>query len=155
MKSAAVTSALAATVCCGSVGEGDMVLTDEGYIRIAGGCECYTEATIRFAPAPGDNVWLELDNAGAWFYAGNKPRESFEADLAADEAAAFFGELKAVLDHPKAADTAGTRAAVVEIYLPLESGTLETTWRELDMKYDVNPLVDFLQVFVEQCGEEA
>jgi len=132
-----------------------MVLTGEGYIKISGGCECYTEATIRFAPAPGDNAWVELDNAGGWFYAGNKPRESFEAELAADEAAEFFGELADILDHPRSTETASTRAAVIEIYLPLESGTLETTWRELDAKYDVNPLVDLLQEFVEECGEEA
>ena len=132
-----------------------MELAGTGHIKISGGCECYTEGLITFQPAFGDAVKVEVDNSGAWFYAGNKPRESFEAALAADEAAEFFGELKAILDNAVGTETCSTRAAVIEVYLPLLGGTVETTWRELDMKHDVNPLVDLLQEFVEECGEES
>jgi hypothetical protein len=140
---------------CGGASHGEkMVLSEEGYIKISGGCECYAEATVRFTPR-GDKVLVELDNAGAWFYAGNVPRESFKIELAADDAAEFFGELKAMLDNPRSTDTCSTRAAVIEIYLPFRDGTVETTWRELDVKQDVNPLLELLQEFVEECGEEA
>ena len=155
LKSAALACTLIAAVGCGGASpDGKMKLADEGYIKISGGCECYTEATIRFVPR-GGNVLVQLDNAGAWFYAGNKPHESFAVELAADEAAAFFGELTAILDHPRSTDAVSTRAAVIEIRLPLESGAVEATWRELDAKYDVNPLLELLQEFVEECGEEA
>lgn len=145
---------LGATACRGASPAEKMELSDEGYIKISGGCECYAEATIRFTPR-GDKVRVELDNAGAWFYAGSAPRESFKVELAAAEAAEFFGELKVIVDNPLSAGACSTRAAVIEIYLPLRGGTVETTWRELDVKYDVNPLLELLQGFVEQCGEEA
>jgi hypothetical protein len=151
----AATLLLGAASCGGASPGGKMELSDEGYVKISGGCECYTEATIRFRPAPGGNVRVDLDNAGAWFYAGNVPRESLKIELAADEAAEFFGGLKAILDNPVATETASTRAAVIEVYLPLRGGTLEATWRELDMKHDVNPLVDLVEEFVEECGAEA
>ncbi|UCH77992.1 MAG: hypothetical protein JSU81_09755 [Candidatus Coatesbacteria bacterium] len=150
---AAAASLLAA--CGGSAREGDMTLVGEGYVKISGGCECYTEATIHFAPAAGGNVRVELDNAGAWFYADNVPRESFARELPPKEAAAFFGEMKAILDNPRRTNAVSTRAAVVEVYLPLRGGTVEATWRELEAKYDVNPLVDLLEEFVEEWDEEA
>ena len=155
MKSVALVCALLAAAACGRGGSpSDMELASNGYVKISGGCECYTEATVRFTPR-GDKVLVELDNAGAWFYAGNKPRESFKIELAADEVAEFFSDLKAVLDNAVGTETCSTRAAVIESYLPFRDGTVETTWRELDMKQDVNPLVDLLDEFVEECGEEA
>jgi len=140
--------------CGGSAREGDMTLVGGGYVKISGGCECYVEATIRFVPR-GDDVLVRLDNAGAWFYEDNEPRKSFEITMEAEEAAEFFGEVKAILDHPRRTNAVSTRAAVIEIYLPLRGGTVEATWRELEAKYDVNPLVDLLEEFVEESGEEA
>jgi len=131
-----------------------MELANNGYVKISGGCECYTEGLITFRPR-GNAVEVDVDNSGAWFYKGNVQHKSFKMELAADEAAEFFGDLKAILDNPRSTETFSTRAAVIEIYLPLRDGTVETTWRELDMKQDVNPLVDLLQEFVEECGEEA
>ena len=156
MKSAALACALLAAAACGGGGAAsNMELASNGYVKISGGCECYTEGLITFRPAFGDAVKVEVDNAGAWFYKGNVPHKSFKMVLAADEAAEFFGELKAILDNPRSTDTCNTRAAVIEVYLPLRGGAVETTWRELDVKHDVNPLVDLLQEFVEECGEEA
>jgi hypothetical protein len=56
------------------------------------------------------------------------------------------------VDDPRAAETASTRAAVIEVYLPLDSGTIKAEWREIDMRHDVNPLVDLLEGFVASCA---
>jgi hypothetical protein len=156
-KSVALACALLAAVACGRGDtEPDLDLASNGYIKISGGCECYAEALITFRPVSDDAVEVEVDNARAWFYKDNEPLKSFTVKMAADEAGEFFGDLKAVLDNPRNAETTSTRAAVVEIYLPFKDGkAVETTWRELDTKQDVNPLVDLLEEFVEECGEEA
>ena len=41
---------------------------------------------------------------------------------------------------------------MIEVYLPLESGTIKAEWRELDVRHDVNPLVDLLEGFVASCA---
>jgi hypothetical protein len=144
----------AAAAACGGGAAADMELVADGYIKISGGCEAYAEGQINFAPR-GDVVRVEVDNTGGWYYQENVPRESFAMELAAEEAAEFFGEVKAILDNPRRTNEVSTRAAVIEIYLPLRGGTVEATWRELEAKYDVNPLVDLLHEFVEECGGEA
>jgi hypothetical protein len=151
----AATLLLGAAGCGGASPGGKMKLADEGYVKISGGCECYTEGLITFRPAFGDAVKVEVDNSGAWFYEDNEPVESFKVKIDADDAADFFEELKDVLDNAVGTETCSTRAAVIEIYLPFRDGTVETTWRELDVKQDVNPLLELLQEFVEECGEEA
>ena len=69
-----------------------------------------------------------------------------------EEAGEFSAGLKAIMDDPRAAEAASTRAAVIEVYLPLESGTIKAEWRELDMRHDVNPPVDLLAGFVASCA---
>lgn len=155
MKSAALACALLAAAACGGGGAAsDMELASNGYIKISGGCECYAEGFITFRPAFGDDVEVEVDNSRGWFYEDNELVESFKVKIEADEVAEFFNDLKAVLDNPVSAETCSTRAAVIEIYLPFRDGTVETTWRELDVEHDVNPLVDLLEEFVEDCHDE-
>jgi hypothetical protein len=129
-------------------------LASNGYIKISGGCECYTEGLITFRPAFGDAVEVEVDNSRGWFYENNEPLESFTFKMDTGEAALFFEELKYVLDNPIPTDTCSTRAAVIEVYLPFRDDTVvETTWRELDMKQDVDLLVGFLEDFVGERHE--
>ena len=68
------------------------------------------------------------------------------------EAGEFLAGLKVIMDDPRAAEAASARAAVIEVYLPLESGTIKAEWRELDVRHDVNPLVDLLEGFVASCA---
>jgi len=124
-----------------------MVLTDEGYVKVAGGCVAYMQGEITFTPAEGGGVRAVVDNAGGWFRGGGSgPFHGCDASLPAEDAAAFFIGLKDILDHPdKPEHGPSTRMAVVEIFLPLEGGTLETTWREADGTYDIEPLLEYLQ----------
>jgi len=146
---------VAAAACGRGDTASDMELTGNGHIKISGGCECYAEGTITLRPASGGNVEVEVDNSRAWFYEDNEPLGSFKVEMEVDEVGEFFADLREVLDNPAGTDTCSTRAAVIEVYLPFRDGTVvETTWRELDMKRDVNPLVDLLEEFVEECHDE-
>ena len=69
-----------------------------------------------------------------------------------EEAGEFLAGLKAIMDDPRAVEAASTRAAVTEVYLPLENGTIKAEWRELDMRHDVNPLLDLIYEFVDSCA---
>ena len=69
-----------------------------------------------------------------------------------EEAGEFLAGLKAIMDDPRASEAASTRVAVIDIYLPLESGTIKAEWRKLDMSHDVNPPVDLLDGFVASCA---
>jgi hypothetical protein len=131
-----------------------MELASNGYIKISGGCECYAEGTITFRPAAGDKAEVEVENSRAWFYEDDRPLESFTVKMDADEVLEFFEELKDILDNPVNAETCSTRAAVVDVNLPFRNGPIETTWREADMKQDVNELVELLEDFVEDCHDE-
>ena len=142
-------SVMAAAAACGAAGEKSTVLSDKGYIKVAGGCVAYRQGEIKFAPEPDGRVRVVVDNAGGWFYGdGSEPVPGVEATLSAEEGRTFFAGLEQILDHPVKAESVSTQMSVVEVYLPFEGRTLNVTWREGDGKYDVGPLLIYLQTSV-------
>jgi hypothetical protein len=128
----------------------DMTLRTEGYIKVSGGCVAYTTGEIRFTPKADGAVRVVVNNKGGWFHVGPGPFHGCDVSISADEAWTFFAVLKDMLDYPMEAQTGpSTRMAVVEIYLPLEGGDVNTTWREADGEYELDPLLDYLQESVE------
>jgi hypothetical protein len=124
-----------------------MKLVDEGYVKVAGGCVAYMQGEITFAPQEGGGVRVVVDNDGGWFRGGGSgPFHGYDTVLPQEEAATFFADLKDLLDHPEKPEHGpSTMMSVVEIYLPLAGGTIETTWREADGAYDLGPLLKYLQ----------
>jgi hypothetical protein len=135
---------------CMSGGDYDMTLRGEGYIKVSGGCVALATGEMRFMPKADGSVRVVVNNRGGWFRVGSGPFHGCDVSISSDEAWTFFAVVKDMLDYPREAEHGpSTRMAVVEIYLPLKSGDIETTWREADGKYDLDPLLDYLQESVE------
>lgn len=128
---------------------GEAVLAGPGFIKCSGGCELYTEARLDFTP-DGNRVRVTVDNSRYWFYWVNGAMPSFTTTLSGEEAAEFFSGLERILNSPRPGGSFTTRAAVVEIYLPLRGRVVAATWREEDTSRDINPLVDYIRDFVEK-----
>lgn len=123
-----------------------LALAAEGSIQVSGGCVAYQQGVIFFRPKP-DGV-TEIEYAGSWFYRDGGPLSNYKIDVSNAEVAPFFGALKTMLDAPTPSQSMTTRAAVITVKLPLESGLVDVTWRETDSRVQVEPLLNLLSVFV-------
>jgi hypothetical protein len=130
--------------------EKKMELVDEGHITVSGGCLFYATGKIVLKPK-GEFVAIEVENSGHYFYVVNQPIEDFEVILTANKVEKFLKKIRRLDDHPKEPKGISSRNARVEIFLPLGTGVLEKTWREMDLKYDIEPLLKEIDNFVTDC----
>ena len=123
-----------------------MTLTEEGRIDMAGGCVAYMKGSLLLTPGD-DGVRLVVDNEQGIFH-GEQPVESYEIVLSPQQVHDFLVGLEAIVDNPEPSKGVSTWAAVIDVHLPLESGTIELTLREVDGEVDVYPLLRYIKAFV-------
>ncbi len=138
----------ATTVQC----KGQGLLTEQGSIRISGGCEVYTEGEILFLP--GKNcVEVVVENKGAYGYfttGDGTPLETFRVVIAAERMCEVINRLCRVIDSNDPPESVSTRDARVQVLLPLDSRTVEADWHEISGNQDVDRLLDVIDELVRE-----
>jgi len=128
-------------------------LRGPGRIHFRGGCEVLAEGLLLLEPR-GRHVQVTLKNRtpyGFFFSPDGAEIPDFQVRVPRDQAAAFLSRLKSALDCPSPNLHPSTRAARVEIDLPLESGTMHQELDELRGDRDVEPALEAIEALVRQC----
>ncbi len=127
--------------------QADVTLASDGWVKVGGGCVAYRQAEIYFRPR-GERVEVELDNEFAFFWRDDKPLANYKKEIPANEAAAFFAEVKRLCEGPRPEPWPSTGAATMQVYLPLKSGTVEGRFAEAHDRTDRDPLLERIREFV-------
>ncbi len=121
-----------------------MRLIGAGSIRIAGGCEVFTEGLVRLLPEEG-GVRLTLENLSPYgFFCTDDgaPHERLEVVWNEERSGALLERLTAILSSEDPPEFLTTNDFVVEVDLPLDTGTIATRWEEAAGERDVDRLAD-------------
>jgi len=133
------------------------IMQREGYIKVSGGCEVYTEANIIFKPKD-DKIQILIDNKGGYFWKDNKQMQRFSATIDRKSAEDFFNKLNFILSNRKATESASTRNATVKVYLPLKEKKIEIKWNELEevngKMHEIDPVLDLIDEFIRKISHE-
>jgi hypothetical protein len=130
-----------------------MMLINEGYIKVSGGCIACLTGKIIFKPQ-NEVIEIEINNSGYYFHddkQNNQPIKSFKIVLPTILVETFFMKLKTLLDTPQPCKYISKRSAIVEILLPFKSEIIDVELREADGKLAIDPLLDEIEKFVLDC----
>lgn len=120
----------------------NMQFIKEGYIKISGGDEVYTESKIIFKPGSQVNIELKNQAKYGYFYDKNEQLKDFNSFISAGQMDKFLKDIGDIIPKLKKTDVKSLENITADIQLASVSNTFKSD------KYDLDPLLSIIENFV-------